>query len=46
VRCSLLHGVRLVHLLRWHQMHKERERGVALPQGRAAGVMPAEAVWL
>jgi Uncharacterised protein family (UPF0236) len=46
VRFSLLAGERIVHVLRWHQVPTEEERGEALQQGKDAGVIPEETVRL
>jgi hypothetical protein len=43
-RFSLLDGDRLVHLLRWHQVHTEEQLGEALAQVKKAGVMPEDQV--
>lgn len=46
LRLYLMDGERLVHLCRWHQGHNERERGEALKQVQAAGLLPAGQVRL
>ena len=40
-RLSLLEGDRIVHLLRWHQVHTEEQPGEALRQVTNAGAHPA-----
>jgi hypothetical protein len=42
VRFSLIDEGRIVPRLRWPQGHDEAERGEALQQGKAAGVLPAD----
>jgi hypothetical protein len=39
-RLSLLDGERIVHLLSWHQVQTEEQRGEALRQVKDAGVIP------
>jgi len=46
LRFSLLDGERIVHVRSWHQVHNEAQRGEALKQIKAAGVMPEEPVRL
>ncbi|MGE3541542.1 MAG: ISKra4 family transposase [Candidatus Tectimicrobiota bacterium] len=46
LRFDLIDGERIVPLLRWHQVQKERERGEALRQVHAAGLLPMEQVRL
>ena len=45
-RFSLMDGERIVHLLRWHQGHNERELGEALKQVQKAGWIPEDSVRL
>jgi hypothetical protein len=45
-RFYLLDGERIVHVLSWHQVQNEAQRGEALTQIKKAGVIPAEQVRL
>lgn len=45
-RFYLLDGERIVHVLRWHQVHNEEQLGEALKQIKEAGVIPAAQVRL
>jgi hypothetical protein len=45
-RFYLLDGDRIVHLLRWHQVHNEEQQGEAFKHVKAAGLMPEEQVRL
>ena len=46
LRVSRLDGERIVHVLSWHQVHNEAQRGEALTQGKEAGVIPEAQVRL
>ncbi len=45
-RFYLLDGDRIVHVLSWHQVQTEAERGEALQQVKEAGVIPEETIRL
>jgi hypothetical protein len=45
-RFYLLDGERIVHVLSWHQVHNEEQRGEALRHVKEAGVIPEEQVRL
>jgi len=45
-RFSLLDGERIVHVLSWHQVQNEEQRGEALTQIKEAGLIPEEQVRL
>lgn len=45
-RFSLLDGERMIHVLRWHQVHNEAQLGEALQQVQEAGLIPEEQVRL
>jgi hypothetical protein len=45
-RFYLLEGERIIHVLSWHQVHTEEQRGEALTQVKEAGVIPEEQVRL
>jgi hypothetical protein len=45
-RFSLLDGERIVHVLRWHQVHNKEQLGEALKQIKQAGVIPEAQVRL
>jgi hypothetical protein len=45
-RLSVMDGDRIVHLLSWHQVHHEAQRGEALQQVKKAGGIPADQVRL
>src|SRR5438445_13495010 len=46
LRFSLLDGERIVHLLSWHQVQNEEQRGEALKQSKEADLNPEEQVRL
>jgi len=45
-RFYLIDGDRIVHVLRWHQVHNEEQLGEALKQVKEAGLIPEEQVRL
>ena len=45
-RFYLLEGERIIHVLSWHQVQTEEQRGEALQQVKEAGVIPEEQVRL
>ncbi len=45
-RFSLMDGERIVHVLSWHQVQHEEQRGEALKQIKEAGLIPEEQVRL
>jgi hypothetical protein len=46
LRCYLLDGERIVHVLSWHQVHSEEQLGEALQQIKEIGLIPEDQVRL